>query len=83
MQFSINQDPRTIRKSIGMLDLAAGIHNDEHGWDVQFFAKNATDVFYRARLQFVQTIGGTYQSLTREYQRYVGIRVAYRMGGER
>ena len=83
VQFSINQDPRTIRKSAGIVDLAIGLKNEDQGWDVSLFAKNLTDEFYVARKQFVQSIGGAYHSLSREYQRYVGLKLDVTFGGGR
>jgi len=83
VEFSINQDPRTIRGAMGILDLTAGFRDEDAGWDVSFFVKNATDEFYYARRQFVQAIGGPYHSLSREYQRYMGIKVQYAFGAER
>lgn len=83
VEFSINQDPRTIRDAVGILDLTLGFRDRDAGWDVSFFAKNATDEFYPARRQFVQAIGGPYHSLSREYHRYMGIKVSYAFGAER
>src|SRR5690606_1936508 len=83
VEFSINQDPRTIRDAVGILDLAAGLRNQDDGWDVSFFVKNATDEFYYARRQFVQAIGGPYHSLSREYQRYMGVKLRVQFGAAR
>ena len=83
MQFSIYQDPRTTRDAIGLIDLSMGLRNQEQGWDMSLFVKNLTDEFYPARRQFVQAIGGPYHSLSREYQRYIGLKFALRFGSER
>lgn len=83
VQFGINQDPRTIREAVGILDLSTGLRSEDGGWNLSFFVKNATDEFYVARRQFVQSIGGRYHSLSREYQRYVGLRLDLTFGGGR
>lgn len=83
VNFSINQDPRTVRGATGILDITAGIQNPDTGWNVAVFVKNATNAFYPSYLAYVAAIGGQYHQLPREYHRYVGIQLTAKMGSEK
>jgi iron complex outermembrane receptor protein len=83
VNFSINQDPRTARGAVGILDITAGVENPDNGWNVAFFIKNATNTFYPSYLAYVAAIGGPYHQLPREYHRYMGIQLTAKLGSEK
>jgi iron complex outermembrane receptor protein len=81
MNFSLSQDPQTIQKAYGILNLSVGVRNTKDHYEVSLFVNNLTDEHYYADM-FNSTT--TYNSATatqvlppRDYRRYAGIRATY------
>ena len=81
VNYSLNQDPQTIQKAYGILNLSAGIRNPEHHYEVLAFVNNVFDRKYYSNI-FDQA--GTYNNqlatqviLPRDFKRYAGIRASY------
>jgi iron complex outermembrane receptor protein len=79
--FSLSQDPQTIQKSYGILNLSIGVRNPTQHYEVMLFVNNALDKTYYADM-FNSTATYGSQAATqvlppRDYRRYGGIRFAY------
>jgi iron complex outermembrane receptor protein len=79
--FALSQDPQTIQKAYGILNLSAGVRNPSDHYEVMLFVNNLTDEHYYANM-FNSTT--TYSSQTalqvlppRDYRRYAGVRFNY------
>ncbi|MCP4301109.1 MAG: TonB-dependent receptor, partial [Gammaproteobacteria bacterium] len=80
---SVSQRPSLDVDSYGIVDLSVGIEDVDGRWSATVFAKNLSDEFYTNRLieTTLDATDGTSHRLTRDYQRYVGVKVEYRFGG--
>ncbi|WP_304217081.1 TonB-dependent receptor [Phenylobacterium aquaticum] len=81
VNYALNQDPQTIQKGYGILNLTVGVKNPTKHYEVMAFVNNAFDEHYYANI-FDQA--GTYNSqlatqviLPRDFKRFAGIRAAY------
>jgi iron complex outermembrane receptor protein len=81
MNFSLSQDPQTIQKGYGILNLSAGVRNSQQHWEVVGFVNNVFDEKYYTDM-FDQA--STYSSqqavqvlLPRDFKRYAGVRASY------
>jgi iron complex outermembrane receptor protein len=81
MNYSLNQDPQTIQKAYGILNLSAGIRNPGQHYEIVAFVNNVFDEHYYANI-FDQA--GTYNNqlatqviLPRDFKRFAGIRASY------
>ena len=78
VNYSLNQDPQTIQKAYGILNLSAGIRNTRRHYEVMAFVNNVTDQHYYAN---IYDSAGTYNNqlatqvlLPRDFKRYAGVR---------
>jgi iron complex outermembrane receptor protein len=60
-----------------MLNAGVGFRGSDGKWAVQFFGKNLTNQFFYADLNNVAVIGRPIGYLTRDFQRYGGVRLTY------
>ena len=81
VNYSLNQDPQTIQKAYGILNLSAGIRNTRRHYEVMAFVNNVTDQHYYAN---IYDSAGTYNNqlatqvlLPRDFKRYAGVRFGY------
>lgn len=81
VNYSLNQDPQTIQKPFGIVNLTAGIRNPQQHYEVMAFINNAFQAHYYAN---IYDQAGTYNNqlatqvlLPRDFKRYAGVRVAY------
>ncbi len=81
VNYSLNQDPQTIQKAFGILNLTAGLKNTERHYEVVVFMNNVFNEHYYANI-FDQA--GTYNNqlatqviLPRDFKRFSGIRASY------
>jgi len=81
VNYSLNQDPQTIQKGYGILNLTVGVKNPTRRYEVMAFVNNALNEHYYANI-FDQA--GTYNNqlatqviLPRDFKRFAGIRAAY------
>ena len=81
VNYSLNQDPQTIQKGFGTLNLTAGVRNADHHYEVTAFVNNVFDEHYYANI-FDQA--GTYNNmlatqviLPRDFKTFGGIRASY------
>lgn len=81
INYSLNQDPQTLQKAYGILNLSAGIRNPGQHYEVVVFVNNVFDEHYYANI-FDQA--GTYNNqlatqviLPRDFKRFAGIRASY------
>jgi iron complex outermembrane receptor protein len=81
MNYSLNQDPQTLQKAYGILNLSAGIRNPGQHYEVVVFVNNVFDEHYYANI-FDQA--GTYNNqlatqviLPRDFKRFAGVRASY------
>jgi iron complex outermembrane receptor protein len=81
MNYSLNQDPQTVQKPYGILNLTAGVRNPGSRYEVMAFVNNVFNEHYFTNI-FDQA--GTYNNqlatqvlLPRDFKRYGGVRVAY------
>ena len=81
VNYSLNQDPQTIQKGYGILNLSGGFRNAKDHYEVSLFVNNVFDDKYYTNI-FDQA--GTYNNqlatqvlLPRDFKRYAGIRASY------
>lgn len=81
VNYSLNQDPQTIQKGYGILNLTVGIRNPSQHYEVSAFVNNVFNQHYYADI-FDQA--GTYNNmlanqviLPRDFKTFGGIRAAY------
>lgn len=79
IQDTLFEDPRTFRPHRGQLDASIGLAGDDDRWQVTLFGRNLTNSFYYASLNTVTVIGRSYGIVPRDYHRYGGIRLTYKM----
>lgn len=81
INYNLNQDPQTIQKSYGILNLSAGVRNPSAHYDVSLFVNNVFDKQYYGNI-FNSTATYSSQAATqvlppRDYRRYAGVRFNY------
>ena len=81
VNYALNQDPQTIQKGYGILNLSGGFRNTKDHYEVSLFVNNVFDAHYYSNI-FDQA--GTYSNqlatqvlLPRDFRRYGGIRASY------
>ena len=79
VNFDLAQNPATVQPGYGIFDMSVGIKGEDNRYRVTLFAKNLFDKQYAATIGVPNgaSLGLTNQSLARDYQRYVGLRVNY------
>ena len=81
VNYSLNQDPETIQRGYGMLNLSAGIRDVDKKYEIVAFVNNVTNTHYYANLYDNRgNFGGltaTQGLIARDYNRYAGIRMNY------
>jgi iron complex outermembrane receptor protein len=75
--YELGQDPLSREPGHGMLNAGVGFRGSDGKWAVQFFGKNLTNQFFYADLNNVAVIGRPIGYLTRDFQRYGGVRLTY------
>lgn len=79
VQGTLFHDPLTLEPSRGQLDASIGIGAEDDKWSVTLYGRNLGNSFYYGWLNTVTVIGANYGNLPRDYHRYVGLRLNYRM----
>jgi iron complex outermembrane recepter protein len=81
VNYALSQDPQTIQKGYGILNLTAGVRNPDKHYEVMVFVSNVFNEHYYSNI-FDQA--GTYNSqlatqvlLPRDFKRFAGVRAAY------
>ena len=81
VNYALNQDPQTVQKGYGILNLTAGVRNTERHYEVMVFVNNVFDKQYYTNI-FDQA--GTYNNqlatqvlLPRDFKRFAGVRASY------
>jgi iron complex outermembrane receptor protein len=81
VNYSLNQDPQTVQKAYGILNLTGGVRDPLHHYEVMAFVNNVFDEHYYATI-FDQA--GTYNNqlatqviLPRDFKRFAGVRASY------
>ncbi|HEY2751206.1 TonB-dependent receptor [Phenylobacterium sp.] len=81
VNYSLNQDPQTVQKAYGILNLTGGVRDPLHHYEVMAFVNNVFDEHYYANI-FDQA--GTYNNqlatqviLPRDFKRFAGVRASY------
>ena len=81
INYSLNQDPQTIQKAYGILNLAVGIRNPDMHYEISAFVNNVFNQHYYANI-FDQA--GTYNNmlatqviLPRDFKTFGGVRASY------
>ncbi|MDB5707888.1 MAG: TonB-dependent receptor [Sphingomonas bacterium] len=81
MNFSLSQDPETIHKAFGIMNLAIGIRSPDGKYEVAAFVNNAFDVQYYANLinsrGTYNNVQATQAQLPRDFRRYAGLRASF------
>ncbi len=79
--FSLSQDPQTIQKPYGILNLSIGVRNPEDHYEIMVFVNNAlNDHYYADMYNSSSSYAG--QTATqvlppRDFDRYAGVRASY------
>lgn len=69
--YRLDQNPETTQEAYGIANLSFGLRDDSEKYYVKFFIENLTDQFHT---RFIETGGGgTYQTVSRKFKRYMGI----------
>ncbi len=79
IQGTLFQDPLTESPKRGQLDASIGIGADDDQWQVTVFGRNLTNSFYYGWINTVSVIGLNYGNLPRDFHRYFGLRLTYKM----
>lgn len=79
VQYTLFNDPETIQKAYGLLDVSAGISDLDEKWELSIFGKNVTDkVFFDGKSEGTGSLGRVYVRTPRGAQTYLGLRGTYR-----
>jgi iron complex outermembrane receptor protein len=80
IQYQLFEDPLSREPSTGLLDAQIGIRSDDDRWSAMLFGKNLTNNFYYSNLNIADfVIGRSFGNLPRDFRRYGGIRVTYKI----
>ncbi|WP_070153717.1 TonB-dependent receptor [Sphingobium phenoxybenzoativorans] len=80
IQYQLQQDPLTRHPSYGILDASIGVGDLNDRWSLTLFGKNLTDKFYYSNLNTADFfIGQQFGNFGRDYRRYGGLRLTYKM----
>lgn len=79
IQYTLFHDPLTLAPKRGDLDASISIGADDDSWQFTIFGRNLTDSFYFSGLNTVSIIGDQSGQVPRDFHRYVGIKLNYRM----
>jgi iron complex outermembrane receptor protein len=81
MNYALSQDPQTLQKAYGILNMSIGIKNPAAHYEVTLFVNNLTDERYYANIFNSTTTYGSQLATQvlppRDYRRYGGVRFAY------
>ncbi|QNQ08648.1 TonB-dependent receptor [Sphingomonas alpina] len=79
--FGINNDPETIQKGYGILNLSLGVRDHDKKWEVVAFVNNAFDKQYFFNMNNSYGNQGNAQAiqsnLPRDFRRYGGVRASF------
>ncbi|MDB5460076.1 MAG: TonB-dependent receptor [Caulobacteraceae bacterium] len=81
VNYSLNQDPQTIQRAYGILNLSAGIRDPIRHYEIMAFVNNLTDQHYYSNLY--NSTGNYSNALAtqalppRDFGRYAGVRASY------
>mgnify|MGYP003624647733 CR=1 FL=1 len=79
VQYTLFNDPETVQKAYGLLDVSAGISGLDDKWEASIFGKNVTDkVFFDGKSEGTGSLGRVYVRVPRGAQTYWGLRATYR-----
>ncbi|HTO39759.1 MAG TPA: TonB-dependent receptor, partial [Rhizomicrobium sp.] len=74
VQYSSNQDPRTIQKAYGLMNVSIGIEPEDGSYTVSLFAKNLFDQRYASSIIANGLFAGSYaQILPQDARRILGV----------
>jgi iron complex outermembrane receptor protein len=76
--YELGADPISLEPSHGMLNASVTFRGADDRWAVQVFGKNLTNELFFASLSDVALDGRPFGYLTRDYQRYGGVRLTLR-----
>jgi iron complex outermembrane receptor protein len=81
IQYSLYEDPVNTRDPAhGILNAAVAVGSSDDRWQLTLFVNNVTNKFYYSYLNTAPTtIGESYGTLPRDFERYGGIRLNYRL----
>ncbi|MDR7103648.1 TonB-dependent receptor [Croceicoccus sp. BE223] len=80
IQYSLTQDPLLREPEAGFLDASVGLGSPDDSWRVSIFGRNLTDHYYYNNLTSAdQFIGVQFGNISRDFHRYVGIRLQTNM----
>ncbi|WP_243455551.1 TonB-dependent receptor [Sphingosinicella sp. BN140058] len=79
--FGINNDPETVQKGYGILNLSAGVRGHDRGWELVAFVNNVFDKQYFFNVNNSRGNQGNAQAiqsnLPRDFRRYGGVRATF------
>jgi iron complex outermembrane recepter protein len=76
--YELGQDPISREPAHGMLNASVGFTGGrDHNWEVQLFAKNLTNKLFYSYMNNIGILGRPVGYVTRDFQRYGGIRLTY------
>jgi iron complex outermembrane receptor protein len=76
--YELGQDPISREPSHGLLNASVGFKGEQDRWEIQLFAKNLTNKLFYSYMNDVGVIGRPIGYLSRDFQRYGGVRLTYR-----
>jgi iron complex outermembrane receptor protein len=76
--YELGQDPISREPSHGLLNASVGFKGEQDRWEMQLFAKNLTNKLFYSYMNDVGVIGRPIGYLSRDFQRYGGVRLTYR-----
>ncbi|WP_157218935.1 TonB-dependent receptor [Flavisphingomonas formosensis] len=80
IQYQLQEDPLTRQPSYGILDASVALGTMDDRVQLTLFGKNLTDKFYYSNLNTADFfIGRQFGNIGRDYKRYGGLRLTYKM----
>jgi iron complex outermembrane receptor protein len=76
--YELGQDPISREPSHGLLNASVGFKGEQDKWEIQLFAKNLTNKLFFTAMNNVGTIARPTGYLSRDFQRYGGVKVTFR-----
>jgi iron complex outermembrane receptor protein len=74
----LGQDPISREPSHGLLNASVGFKGEQDKWEIQFFGKNLTNNLFYSYMNDVAVIARPLGYLSRDFQRYGGVKVTFR-----
>ena len=87
VNFSLSQDPFTVQPAYGIANVSIGVRDtDTRKWELSFFVNNVFDKTYVSSINNYSTNGysgeALVQTLSRDFRRYVGLRLRVGFGND-